>query len=178
MEELKAHPNTQAVLAAWRRLSLGDSGAEDPTTDDFPGLVGHLFVLARVGEGDYSFRRVGYSLEKLFGRQLVEHNFLSLWNEPDRQLLAAALASARIDKGPALVKARGESLDGRRVDLEFALAPLLGGRAAPVRFLGLCQSITSPDILSGRPLRRLKAVAVYPPAPIPELPAIRIVSSR
>lgn len=177
MEELKAHPNTQALLAAWRRLSDGQAeGGGGPAATDYPGLVGHLFVVTRVSEGDYSFRRVGYALEKLFGRQLADHNFLSLWNNPDRQLVAAAMAAARADRGPVLVTARGESLDGKRVELEFCLAPLVFEETEATRFLGLCQSITPAEILCGRPLRRLQALAVYPPAPEPE--PIRIVSSR
>lgn len=177
IEELKAHPNTQAVLDAWRRLSEGQVNEDGPTTDDYPGLVGRLFVLNHIGDGDYSFRRVGYSLERLFGRVLTEHNFLSIWNEPDRRLVSAALAAASADRGPALVRARGETLNGRRVDLEFVLAPLFARRGSSPRFLGLCQSMSSEDYLGGRPLRRLQAVAVFPPAP-DHHPAIRIVSSR
>jgi len=177
IEDMKAHPNTQAVLDAWRRLSEGQVNEDGPTTDDYPGLVGRLFVLNHIGECDYSFRRVGYSLERLFGRVLAEHNFLSIWNEPDRQLVAAALSSAVADRGPALIRARGETLAGRRVDIEFALAPLYGRNGAPARFLGLCQTMTPEDALNGRPLRRLQAIAVYPPAP-DFRPAIRIVSSR
>jgi hypothetical protein len=177
MEDIKAHPNTQAVLDAWRRLSDGQLGEDGPTTEDYPGLVGRLFVLNHVADRDYSFRRVGYGLERLFGRQLAEHNFLSIWNEPDRQLVSAALASATVDRGPALIHARGETPAGRRVDLEFALAPLLNRANSTTRFLGLCQTMTSEDVLGGRPLRRLQAVAVYPPAGN-QHPAIRIVSSR
>ena len=177
MEDIKAHPNTQAVIDAWRRLSEGQSDGDGPTTEDYPGLVGRLFVLNHVADGDYSFRRVGYALERLFGRQLVEHNFLSIWNDPDRQLISAALASAAADRGPALIRARGETLAGKRVDLEFALAPLFSRGPKPSRFLGLCQSMTPEEILGGRPLRRLQAVAVYPPAPNHRA-SIRLVSSR
>lgn len=178
MEEMKAHPNTEAVLGAWRRLAQGDVGYSGPTTDDFPGLVGSLFVLNHDDEGDFSFRRVGFAIEKLFGRALAEHNFLSLWNEPDRQLVAGALALARSDQGPVIMQARGESLDGRRVDVEFGLAPIAGVDGASSRYLGVCQCLTPPDVLGGRPLRRLQSVAVFPPAPVNDTPAIRIVSSR
>src|SRR5262245_57144018 len=177
MEDMRAHPNTQAVLDAWRRLSDGDLAEDGPTTEDYPGVVGRLFVLNHVADRDYSFRRVGYALERLFGRALAEHNFLSIWNEPDRQLVSAALASAILDRGPVLIRARGETLAGKRVDLEFALAPLPSSRAAPVRFLGLCQSMSPEEALGGRPLRRLQAVAVYPPAPN-QRPTIRLVSSH
>ena len=177
MEDMRAHPNTQAVLDAWRRLSDGDLCEDGPTTDDYPGVVSRLFVLNHVAERDYSFRRVGYSLERLFGRQLTEHNFLSIWNEPDRQLISAALGSATPDRGPALIRARGETLAGKRVELEFALAPLPGRDGVATRFLGVCQAISSEDSLGGRPLRRLQAIAVYPTAS-QQAPSIRLVSSK
>ena len=178
MENMKAHPYTQAVLDAWRRLADGQMSEDGPTTEDFPGLVGNLFVLNHVGERDYSFHRVGHTIEKLFGRQLAEQNFLSLWTEPDRSLIAAALASAHADHGPAIVRARGETLDGRRIELEFALAPLPSTGNARERLLGHCQSMTVDQALRGRPLRRLQAIAVYPPAPDRRTPAIRLVSSQ
>ncbi|MEP7209728.1 MAG: PAS domain-containing protein [Alphaproteobacteria bacterium] len=175
---MKAHPYTQAVLDAWRRLADGQLSEDGPTTEDFPGLVGNLFVLNHVGERDYSFQRVGHNIEKLFGRQLAEHNFLSLWSEPDRTLVSAALASAHADQGPAIVRARGETLDGRRIELELTVAPLPAQTANRERFLGLCQSITPDHSLGGRPLRRLQAIAIYPPAPEPRAPTIRLVSSK
>lgn len=178
MQDMKAHPNTEAVLGAWRRLAQSDGVESGPTTDDYPGLVGSLFVLNHDGEGDFSFRRVGFAIEKLFGRALAEHNFLSLWNEPDRQLVASALALARTDQGPVIVHARGESLDGRKVDVEFGLAPLAGPETGPVRYLGVCQCLTPSEVLGGRPLRRLQSVAVFPPAPVNPNATIRLVSSR
>ena len=178
MEDMEAHPYTQAVLDAWRRLSDGQMSEDGPTTEDFPGLLGNLFVLNHVGERDYCFHRVGLTIEKLFGRQLAEHNFLSLWTEPNRSLIAAALVSAQADHGPAIVRARGETLDGRRIELEFALAPLPSPTDRRERFLGLCQSMTPDQSLGGRPLRRLQAIAVYPPASEPRTPGIRLVSSQ
>jgi hypothetical protein len=177
MEEMKAHPNTQAVLDAWRRLCDGRANDESPSADDYPGLVGRLFVLNHIADGDYAFRRVGHALDHLFGRQLLEHNFLSIWNEPDRPLISAALASAIAERGPVLIHARGETLAGLRVDLEFALAPLPENASAPPRFLGLCQAMSPESILGGRPLRRLQAIAVFPPAPDRQ-PTIRLVSSN
>lgn len=176
MEGVTAHPNTQAILEAWRRLSLGEAAADEPSTHDYPDLIGRLFVLHHVDDLDYSFRRVDQMLERLFGRQLGDHNFLSLWNEPDRRLVTAALQSAASDRGPALIRARGETLLGRRIDLEFVLAPLLRGDRFPRRFLGLCQSMRNEEMLNGRPLRRLQALALFPPAPSLG-PSIRLVHS-
>lgn len=176
MLDLHAHPNTVAVLDAWRRLAVGASEEAAPV-DDNAELLARLFVLTRVSDTDYSFQRVGASLDALFGRRLADHNFLSLWSTSDRALIAGGLAAAIADAGPVLLRATGETLDGRRASLEFPLAPLLHPGRRSVRFLGLCQCLTNERALGGRPLRRLQASAVYPPAPTPE-PVIRIVSSR
>ena len=88
MEVLKAHPNTQAMLDAWQRLVDGENSSDGPTTDEYPGLVNNLFLLNHVAERDFAFRRVGATLDRLFGRQLAEHDFLSIWNDIDRRLVA------------------------------------------------------------------------------------------
>ena len=177
MVAMQLHPNTQVVLDAWKRLSDGHMAPEGPATDDDPGLVSNLFVLNHVGERDFAFRRAGNALERFFGRQLVDYNFLSIWNEGDRGLIAAGLAVAFRDRGPLLIRARGETLAGKRIDIEFALAPILRETADPNRLLGLCQAVTPEDALNGRPLRRLQALAIYPPAPSPQ-PMLRVVASN
>jgi hypothetical protein len=176
MNQVNVHPYTQAVIDAWRRLSGTPVEGAEPTPEQYPGLVSQLFVLIRAGESDFPFRRVGNGVEHLFGRALLEHNFLSLWSENDRALVSAGLSAAIADRGPVVVRSRGESLHGRRVELEFALVPLLMSDDAPDRFLGVLQTVTPEDVLSGRPLRRLQVLAVYPPAPPPAHPLVRIVS--
>lgn len=177
MEAMNIHPNTRVVLDAWKRLSDGSPANEGPATYDDAALVSSLFVLNHVGAHDFAFQRAGGSLERLFGRQLIDHNFLSIWSEADRHLVAAGLAVAVQDCGATLIHARGESLAGKRIDLEFSLAPLMRGDGPAVRFLGLCQTMTPEEVLNGRPINRLQALAVYPPAPDREA-AIRLVSSR
>ncbi len=177
MDVIRAHPNTRVMLDAWRRLAQGGEIADGPRIDEHPDLVASLFVLNHCGERDFAFRRTGTTLDRLFGRPLVDHNFLSVWFETDRRLIAAGLLIALNDRGPLLIHARGETLAGKRIDLEFALAPLEIPEGAAPRFLGLCQTITPEGVLNGRPLRTLQALAVFPPAPPPE-PAIRIVRSR
>lgn len=177
MEAMNIHPNTRIVLDAWRRLSDGVGTQDGPATDDDASLVGSLFVVNHAGDRDFPFTRAGISLERLFGRHLIDHNFLSIWNESDRHLIAAGLAVAAQDNGATLIHARGETLAGKRIDLEFSLAPLLREGNASPRFLGLCQAITPEEALHGRPVSRLQALAVYPPAP-DRAAAIRLVSSR
>lgn len=177
MEAMNIHPNTRVVLDAWKRLSDGAEAHEGPATDDDASLVGSLFVVNHAGDRDFPFSRAGTSLERLFGRQLIDHNFLSIWSEADRHLVAAGLAIAAQDNGATVIHARGETLAGKRIDLEFSLAPLKRDSNSAPRFLGLCQAITPEETLNNRPVNRLQALAIYPPAPDREA-AIRIVSSR
>lgn len=177
MEAMNIHPNTRVVLDAWKRLIDGGEAFAGPATDDDASLVGSLFVVHQAGDRDFPISRAGTSLERLFGRQLIDHNFLSIWSEPDRSLVAAGLAVAAQDRGATLIHARGETLAGKKIDLEFSLAPLLLDRNASCRFLGLCQATTPEEILNGRPVSRLQALAIYPPAPKREA-AIHLVVSR
>jgi hypothetical protein len=164
MLELNTHPYTQAVLRAWTRMSEGAEPLSSPAVDaEYPGLVGGLFVLRRAAGGDYPFRRVGAGLEALFGRSLIDHNFLTLWSEADRELACGALDAARLSGGPSIIRARGETLHGRKLDLEFALAPLKDAGGSD-RFLGLAQALSGEEALGGRPIRRIQALAVFPPA--------------
>ena len=174
---MNIHPNTRVLLDAWKRLSDGSPAHEAPATNDDPSLVSSLFVLNHVGARDFAFHRAGASVERLFGRQLIDHNFLSLWSDADRNLVGAGLAVAAEDCGATLIHARGETLAGKRIDLEFSLAPLIREDSPSVRFLGLCQAMTPEEVLNGRPISRLQAVAVYPPAPDREA-SIRLVTSR
>lgn len=176
MAQQPAHPNTHAVLDAWRRLVYGEDTGAGPAMMDYPDVLGRLFVLNRVTVADYSFRRVGATLERLFGRALTDHNFLSLFDPADRALVAATILNACEDGRPAILSARGETLNGAMVDLEFPLAPIV--RPGSVRILGLCQSTTPDQILKGRPIRRLRTTAIYPPGAAPLEPIIRLVSSR
>ena len=64
MLEMKAHPNTKAIIEAWKRLSKGDSQlVDDPMADDYPDLVGRLFILQHDSNSDFSFRVAGSALE-------------------------------------------------------------------------------------------------------------------
>jgi len=94
------HPNTRVVLDAWKRLSDGSPANEGPATHDDAALVSSLFVLNHVGAHDFAFQRAGASLERIFGRQLIDHNFLSIWSEADRHLVGAGLAVAVQDCAP------------------------------------------------------------------------------
>ncbi len=179
MLELNAHPNTRAIIEAWKRLSQGDTlPADGPKAEEYPNLVGRLFILQRDSTSDYSFRVAGVGLETLFGRELAEHNFLTLWSGQDKPLISAAIEAALCARAPSLVQADGASLDGRKLKVEISFAPLDPVDAPRPRVLGLYQALSDETKLSGRPVWRHFTTGVFPPPPSDNLAQVRLVASN
>ncbi len=175
MSQPKAHAYSQALIDAWERFAADAPGDGGPITDEFPGLVENLFVIS-CGAGDqYAFRNVGAGVERLFGRDLVEHDFLSLWTSSERPLVTAAARRAVMDNGPVVMSARAASLGGQSFDLEFTLAPIRNALGEVTRLLGLCQPLATRPEANTRPIGEMRLEAVYPPSPAPAKPHLRLV---
>ncbi len=176
MIELKAHPNTKAVIEAWKRLSWGDNQIVDgPMAQDYPDVVGRLFIVQRTDVEDYSLRMVGAGIQELFGRELVEHNFLSLWNASDKLVVKTAIETALECKSPSLVQAMAQSLDGKKIDVEVSFSPLDDGNTERPRLLCLYQTLSNEAALKGRPIHRHFISGMYPPMPTDTGPSLRVV---
>ena len=176
------HPNTKAMLQAWQRLGKanGTTGAphSDPMVADHRSLVGLLFVLQRKEHDIWTFRTCGSDIGKLLGRDLIEQNFLSLWNGPDR-IMAAGLLSSIEDAGrPGILRARGETLHGKRVELEIPLAPLESPSGRRDRILGLYQHLGGREMLGGRPIYKHQLSLVSTPDRPVERPKLHLVASN
>ncbi|MFC7291694.1 PAS domain-containing protein [Hirschia litorea] len=177
MIELKAHPNTRAIIEAWKRLSWGDSQLVDgPMAQDYPDVVSRLFIVQRTDVEDYSLRMVGAGIQELFGRELVEHNFLSLWTTSDRLIIKTAMETALSCGSPSLIQATAQTLDGRNIDIEVSFSPLDSGNKQRPRLLCLYQTLSDESALKGRPICRHFITGMFPPKPKSTAPILRVVS--
>tara|TARA_B100000678_G_scaffold291623_1_gene309950 strand:+ start:8234 stop:8884 length:651 start_codon:yes stop_codon:yes gene_type:complete len=179
MMDRAVHPHTRAILNAWRRLS-SDEGAPgiDPRVEDFPNLLGSLFVLKRTEDGIWLFANAGKDLNIHMGRELVDHDFLSLWRGRDLSLVSAQLDAVRFGSAPGILRGRGETLTGQKVELEIALAPLRSKSSGSDRILGLYQMLGGEGLLCGRPIWRHGISAIYPPDTRVEERHLRLVASN
>lgn len=178
MQNSRKHAYTQALIDAWQRFSADAPEDGGPVTEDFPGLVDNLFVLACGSAEALTFRNIGTGVERLFGRDLVEHDFLSLWTSSDRAVVAAAAQCTVTEHGPTVINATASRLAGGAVDIEFTLAPIRNSRGEISRLLGLCQVLTPQQDPSARPIGAMRLEAVFPPAAKPKKPALRLVVSN
>lgn len=164
MTDRAVHKNTQAILRAWTRLSSDrPEKLSDPRVSDFPNLLGNLFVLKQVDIGIWPFTNAGAELGQRLGRELIDQNFLTLWRGRDMDLVSAQLDAIRYSGMPGIVHCQAETLNGRQVAVEIALAPILGKGQKSDRLLGLYQIMDDAETLSGRPVWRHSISAIYPP---------------
>ncbi|MCZ4299341.1 PAS domain-containing protein [Henriciella marina] len=175
------HPNSQTLLSAWQRMSIAASDVPSgPTTKDHPDLIERLFVIQQEGDDQWLFRTAGVQLQSSLGRELADHDFLGVWTGHDRDMLSSLLKIISREKLPGIVRARGESLTGERVDIEMTLAPL----AKPphietgARMLGLYQALGGETFLRGRPVWRHRLTAIYPPDARTKEPRLKLVASN
>ena len=181
MLERSIHPNSRILLDAWRRMSADPEGhgATGPKTTDHPDLMGRLFVIQATDEGGWVFRSAGESLNALLGKTLADQSFLDLWTGPDRAMIEGFLSAVRLNGAPGMIRGRGETLTGQRVELELSLAPLsgLGAQTTPPRLLGLYQTLGGENMLKGRPVWRHRVSAILPPDTRVASPQLKLVAN-
>ncbi len=179
MTDRAIHPNTKAILKAWRRLSSSSTGAfGDPKVSDFPNLLSSLFVLKQVDTNIWPFTNAGNELSRKLGRDLIEQDFLSLWRGRDMALVAAQLDAVRFSGTPGLIRSKGETISGECIDIEITLAPLRTAGVQGERLLGLYQVLSDESILRGRPVWRHSVEALFAPQQYQAETPLRLVASN
>lgn len=182
MLDRSIHPNTKVMIDAWRRMSAdpANHAVGGPNAHEHPGLIGSLFVLQRMDDGAWTFTSAGDEITKLLGRNVTNHDYLSLWSGPDRALMNAFLDAVRLDGAPGVVRGRGETLTGQRVEIELTLMPItrISDRVEPVRMLGLYQTLGGQAMLNGRPVFRHRVSMLVPPTTRTEGPALKLVANH
>lgn len=182
MNDRSIHPNTKILLDAWRRLNAkaAEAATETPRVNDHPGLVERLFVLEKKRDGAWLFRTAGGTLTSLLGRHLIDHDFLNMWTGPDRPMMSAFLDAVQLDSAPGVIRGRGETMTGQRVELELTLMPLAkqSEQTDNQRLLGLYQTLGGEAFLKGRPVWRHRISMLVPPDTRLAEPRLKLVASN
>ena len=181
MIDRSIHPNTRILLDAWRRMQADPQshGLTGPDAMDHENLLDRIFVVEQREDQSWLVRTSGTTLNALIGRNLVNKNYLDLWTGPDRAMMAAFLEAIRFDGAPGVVRGRGETLTGERVELEITLMPLSieSGRSPRLRMLGLYQTLGGEPMLLGQPVFRHRIWMLVPPDTRKLGPQLRLVAN-
>jgi hypothetical protein len=161
MGEETFHPDTRALLAYGRALA-GAAGA-NPKKGGADQVLERLFVVERTKDGRLPIRTFGADLVKVFGRDLRDHDFASLFLEPDVKLLGALIDASLIAGEPAIARITAETADHCQLGAEILLTPLKVDQALGTRLLGLFQALGGEPFLNGQHIRRLRLGSLHPP---------------
>lgn len=174
------HPDTRALLAYGRVLAgSGDPPPRAPGQSSGADRVAErLFVFDRMTDGRLLMRTFGAELVALFGADLRDRDFLSLWPGADRVLLAAFLNAVADAAQPGVLRATAETGSGARIGVEILLTPLRTPPATADRYLGLLQPLGGEAFVTDA-IARLRLGALHPPeARVAPSPPRLVVSNR
>jgi hypothetical protein len=161
MGEEGFHPDTRALLSYGRALA-GSPDAK-PKKGGADHVLERLFVIERTKDGRLPIRTFGADLIKVFGRDLRDHDFSSLFLEADLRLVNA-LIDASVDAGePAIARVNAETADRFQLGAEILITPLKVDLTLGTRFLGLFQALGGEHFVHGRAIQRLRLGSLHPP---------------
>jgi len=172
------HSNTEQLIDYWRSRRGAEApparAAIDPV--DFPALLPQVFMLGRLGPGQYRVRLGGGFLADLHGRELRNTDFLRLWEPAARTPLQLALEATRRHPEPMVIQAEASNADGA-MRLEILLAPLRGPSGQIDRLIGLYQPLTPATALKGGDIDALRILNIANASRTSDsLPRLRLAS--
>lgn len=137
------HSGAQTLIDLWNGLP---EARRIPARADFDpmaigGMAGQLFTADRTDQGA-RIRLAGEWIERAHGQPLRGVEWLSLWNEDGRALVAASIVQAFREGRPVVLVGEAEGLSGV---VEIPLTPLRGPDGRADRLLGLYQPVASTD---------------------------------
>jgi hypothetical protein len=116
-----------------------------------PARLGNIlpetFILECNEPGSYRFRLAGTRIIETFGAEFRGTDFLELWDDADRNLLAAQLTTLTSQGGVGALTFDAAAPDGRRVAFEALLLPLVHTANVIDRVVGCISCAAPPDWL-------------------------------
>jgi hypothetical protein len=135
------HSGTQTLIDHWTALP---EARRIPARADFQPmafgpLAPQLFMVEREGA---RLRLAGGWIERLHGRPLGGAEWLSVWREDSRPMVATAMVQAFREARPVVLAADAARLDGV---IEIVVAPLRNREGQADRLVGLYQAVNPAD---------------------------------
>ena len=133
------HPASREFFAYWDG-KRGDARAPD-RSDIEPSamreLLGDIFVLSCEAEAGYPFRVAGTRVCALFGRDVKDQSFTSLFTAESRHEIEEITAVVADETIPAIAGLTATSLRGAITHLELLLLPFNNRAHMPISLTGM-----------------------------------------
>jgi hypothetical protein len=149
--------STRLVFQYWDHLR-GDRAAPERGEIE-PGAVRHAlrdtFILENEATDRLVVRLAGTRVCALFGGELKNRPFLSIWGDAPTRVEVSRMADAVMDDcAGAVCGLHAETANGNSVELELVLLPLRHGGKTHARMMGAVSPVTSPPWLGFEKVER------------------------
>lgn len=132
--------SSKNLFEYWDRLRKGrrapERGEIEPS--DIRELLGDTFILEINNSlKSISYRLAGTRLCGVYGKELKGYGYLGVWNEEHNLTIIRCVNKAYLDYTPVVISHTGKTNQGREVNLETLLLPLLPTADGSARILGV-----------------------------------------
>ncbi len=133
------HPSTNAYFAYWDGKRAGERAPDRSAIEpgDIRDLLGDIFVLSYDSHAGFPFRDAGTRVCALFGRDLKDNSFLSLFSGESRREMEDIATIVAEETLGALAGLSAHAPSGGTVHLELLLLPFHARAHMPVSMTGL-----------------------------------------
>ncbi len=154
------HASSRALYDYWNRLRAGRSAPERSDLDPaaIRTLLGDILLLEFTHQDRHTVRLAGTRICSLLGRELKGSAIADFFRHEDRVDLTSMLDCVAAAAMPSVAGIRGETGDGRSLNLEMLALPLRHRGRTHARMLGALTALENPFWAGVTPLVRLQFV--------------------
>jgi|SRR5271166_4093075 len=133
------HPSTSAYFAYWDGKRAGERAPDRSAIEpgDIRELLGDIFVLSYDTHAGFPFRVAGTRVCALFGRDLKDKSFLTLFSPESRREIEDIATVVAEETLGALAGVTATTPSGGRAHLELLLLPFNARAHMPISMTGL-----------------------------------------
>jgi hypothetical protein len=152
------HPSSRKLFAHWdlRRSAGGVPERSEIEPGAIGAALGDTFVLAFDPAVGNIFRLAGSRACALFGRELRDAAFTTIWDVDDRPAIAGMLAAVGSEKVAGIARATTQTAEQFELQLECLLLPLRHGGRTQQRMIGTLAPLAPPVWLGASPVAPLR----------------------
>ena len=156
-------PTSRQLYAYWDRVRNGRVAPRrfEIEPAKIAALLPETFIAECAGLLGYRFRLAGTKICEQFGRELRGADLLSLWEQQDREAVAALIHTVFTDAAVGHGMFRAYTRTNRPASFEIVLLPLIHAGEAINRILGAVTAIDPPFWLGAEPLSRQEIVELH-----------------
>lgn len=151
------HKTSFEIFNYWNRTRGSDDAPLRARID--PASIRHIlpqiFILELTESGESRFRLAGTMICSLFGRELRDDFFSSLWSGKQFDNAVKIASGVMSHASPALLNATGYTATGRSMTFEIILLPMRSAEDRCDRLLGCLVPTNGPAWLGAEPLVKL-----------------------